>query len=335
MTDIRNVAYDFISRQEWIRRLPLKLVDLFKIADRYGWQILKYSEAENIINEFEKRGISLREYSEGHNGFTLTYDGNIMIFYRGGLSNIDTMFVICHEFGHVILNHVSTDGIIGKSKNEAQTTTLETEADIFASEMLAPLPLLNQFDIKSAADIEQMGLLRGEKAESQLKNLEHLKSRSYFAKSAEEIRLCEHFDEEISLRNRDAKKAKIKNKAFGIGITAIVAVVLVSCCTIFYLYGKNNGNTPPAQEPAPIQQSAEPTAPPTPTQIPTAEPTVIPTATPASDTTQKLVYLTKSGTKYHTVDCPYINQKDTFTMSIEKAKENDYQACKFCRPDEN
>ena len=43
------------------------------------------------------------------------------------------------------------------------------------------------------------------------------------------------------------------------------------------------------------------------------------------------VYITKSGEKYHSKNCHYL-KKSRITITLEKALENGYQACKVCKP---
>ena len=337
MNDVRLLTYEFLKKQDEIRDLPIKLVELFQIAHRHGWQVFKYSEADKLLERLKNEGINLYNYRDTHRGFAISYKSQIIILYRDGMTNLETIRVICHEFAHIVLRHISKGIVLGKAENDAQSEAQELEADEFAVEMMAPLPVLNQLNIQSAADIKEMGILRGDLADQQYQKLVMLRNRSYFAKNSEEIELCEHFDDDIKFRSKEVKKEKIKSKLPIIYACAGITIVLIGFVISSFIRGNSNISTggEPPQPIAPVASSSPAQTEATPTQIPTVESTVLPTVTPTPETTQKLVYLTKSGTKYHTADCPYINQKDTFTMPIEEAKENDYQACKFCRPDEN
>lgn len=45
------------------------------------------------------------------------------------------------------------------------------------------------------------------------------------------------------------------------------------------------------------------------------------------------VYITPTGTKYHTYDCHTIDKYTAIEISIDKAKESHYKPCKICNPD--
>ena len=332
MTNIRSLTYDFALKQFDVRKLPLQLNDLFRIAKKYEWQILKYSEAKQIIEALKSEGIDLTNYIEKVDGFAISYKGEVLILYKNGLSTHRTIYVICHEIGHIVLNHISSGVVLGISDNKFETSLQEEEADEFALEMMAPLPILTQYKIESQTDLSKLGYLPADKVQKQYEKLLIARDDAYIAKNENEIQLCKHYGDTIKFKHKEMRKAALKKKSASIIITAALAAVLVSGTGIGFWMANHDGG--PTDNTAPVQ-SAAPS--PAQTEAPTTQPTIesTPTATPVPETTQKLVYLTKSGTKYHTVDCPYINQKDTFTMSIEKVKENDYQACKFCRPDEN
>lgn len=68
--------------------------------------------------------------------------------------------------------------------------------------------------------------------------------------------------------------------------------------------------------------------------------TVTPTFNPAttrkpitSEITQKAVYITSHGQKFHLPDCRYVNDRTNITeMTIEKAMDKGYSACSVCKP---
>lgn len=348
MKDIRDLAYDFMSKQKSLIKLPVKLADLSRVAEDNGWDLLKYSEAEPLLDEMQKNGVDISVYKDKHNGFAVYYCGKIMIFYKDGMSNMDTIHVICHEIAHVVLRHLSSAGTIyGKADSEAKTNAQEAEANAFAMEMMAPLPVLNQLEIKSATDIEQMGILPGNYATKQYENLIVVRERSYVAQSDSEIQLCEHFKDEIKRRrchdikvleenlvNKFESSGQIKRlresierkrKLKKIGIPAIIFVFIIGCCTIFYAFGKNTHIPPsPMQEPSLTQQNIAPSS--KPTEAYDAAPTE------RSTIDSKIVYITKSGNKYHEINCPYVSGRTTFSMTIENAEKSGYEACKSCLP---
>ena len=85
----------------------------------------------------------------------------------------------------------------------------------------------------------------------------------------------------------------------------------------------------PTVAPTPMP-TPEPTVAPTPK--PTPEPTVAPTPTPIPtiDEEEVIVYVTKSGEKYHKSGCRYLS-KSMIPIGLEDAK-NSYSPCSVCKP---
>ena len=69
-----------------------------------------------------------------------------------------------------------------------------------------------------------------------------------------------------------------------------------------------------------------------PVVTPTVDTTVPDRSMPtADDTTQQVVYVTKSGTKYHLGSCSHLN-KSKIEKSLDEAKAQNYEPCKTCNP---
>lgn len=69
-----------------------------------------------------------------------------------------------------------------------------------------------------------------------------------------------------------------------------------------------------------------------PVVTPTVDTTVPDRSMPtADDTTQQVVYVTKSGTKYHLGSCSHLS-KSKIEKSLSDAKAQNYEPCKTCNP---
>lgn len=81
------------------------------------------------------------------------------------------------------------------------------------------------------------------------------------------------------------------------------------------------------QSPTSPAQTQQPTAQPktTPTQVPTITPT-IPTPTKTN-----IVYITRTGEKYHSGGCQYLSQSQ-IPISLEEAVQRGYSPCSVCNP---
>lgn len=156
MQRIRNIADDFFAKQEL--KLPLDFGQLKKTIRDMKWEIYAYSESKELINYLESRGhTKIRNYD----GFTYRSDNSSpsIILYRDDLSYRKKIKIICHEIGHIVLDHSSNDGILGKSGSRRAETEQEKEADIFALEFQAPIPVLRQMDLTSLSGIDKNGIL--------------------------------------------------------------------------------------------------------------------------------------------------------------------------------
>ncbi len=89
------------------------------ISKKNNWILKTYSEADDLINEH-----NLRDLIKGRRAFTYKYKNEIIILYRDDLDDFNRIHAICHEIGHIYLNH---DMSINDNKDD-----LESEADHFA-----------------------------------------------------------------------------------------------------------------------------------------------------------------------------------------------------------
>lgn len=78
-----------------------------------------------------------------------------LILYNESMPKGRVLWTQCHEIGHISLDHLS----ILETKNIAfsdlgDTSQYESEADCFAWNFAAPLPVMRELDIQSARDIQ-------------------------------------------------------------------------------------------------------------------------------------------------------------------------------------
>lgn len=163
MQKVRQNARTF--REENKLPFPIELKDLQKLSKENDWILSPYSKAKRLIDEN-----NLQEYVKAKKAFTYTYNGDTAILYDDNISYEDKMFCICHEIGHIELQHSCTSGILGKSKNNKEQNILEKEADVFALDTLAPSYLLIKNGLTSVKNIVDKGILNEQNAVTQLKD---------------------------------------------------------------------------------------------------------------------------------------------------------------------
>lgn len=95
-----------------------------EISQKNNWLLLPYSAAEKLIQEH-----NLEDVVNKHRAFTYEYFGEIIILYRDDLQKYSKLHAVCHEIGHIYLEHTLN---ISKGDNSQQ----EAEADRFADLLL-------------------------------------------------------------------------------------------------------------------------------------------------------------------------------------------------------
>lgn len=295
MKPILSAAYKLLEDSQ-ITKLPLTFEDVISIISKNGWEVYAYSEATEFFESMQKVDEGITKFIEERNGFTIFDNRQTMIFFRDNLSYQEKIFVLCHEIGHIVLKHTYF-GVLGNNPSSAVSQVQETEADKFALELNAPLPILNQLHIKSYKDIYDMGLLSEARSKQQF--LEYIISKdriAYSVSSEEELQLCEQFHDLIKQQKRKSKKTHLYKAAW-----AVFFVILISVCSIF-LYSLVVH--PPVQ-----------------TDPPTSE-------LPATAT----YYWTDGGEVFHYYsDCQALaHSNDIQSGNLEEAEAEKDRLCKFC-----
>ena len=124
---------DGLLLNHYINRLPLTLEELERIVHDMDWLLDTYQEATDFIS---RAGIA--DFVKEHKAFATIYDGQAVILYDGQLPYSEKLQYICHEMGHIVLQHTTENGVIGLCDDTKRMVSQEEEADAFAAEMMAP-----------------------------------------------------------------------------------------------------------------------------------------------------------------------------------------------------
>ncbi len=92
-------------------------------------------------------------------GFYQYFQRNNIIYLDENLSDQEQRFVLAHELGHMFL-HKKANAIFMDSKTQLNTTKYETEADLFAIELLLPDDELLNYQ-ESGMEAEQISRITG------------------------------------------------------------------------------------------------------------------------------------------------------------------------------
>lgn len=101
-------------------------------------------------------------------------------------------FTIAHELGHILLGHVSECSIISRACNE-EDKDIETQANVFASRLLAPSCILLFCNLTSTDDIKQLCNISEEASEFRLNRINYRKNCNILLNSPLEIQLSYQF----------------------------------------------------------------------------------------------------------------------------------------------
>lgn len=102
------------------------------LQKRNKWHIGSYNKTVELRKELSLHGIDIDKYVNTKDAFAVLYDDEYLIFYKDSLDIDYKVFVILHEFAHIVLNNIY-HGILGKAPNEEKTNMQEAEANAFAA----------------------------------------------------------------------------------------------------------------------------------------------------------------------------------------------------------
>lgn len=126
----------------------------------YRCRILTYQEMADIA-ACSKKDIALMCASNaGATHYDIEND-RYLILYNEAMNQGRILWTLCHEIGHICLNHLQTIDCAKIANNDGQEpyNQYESEADYFAWNLIAPLPIMREIGIRSASEIKaQFGL---------------------------------------------------------------------------------------------------------------------------------------------------------------------------------
>jgi Zn-dependent peptidase ImmA (M78 family) len=180
-TKARDKAWTVLLEAN-ISTLPLSLS---KIAKHYGIQLLSYSDAslQNNLSD----------------GYSLNHNGRYIIYYNDKMPKTRSRFTVAHELGHCLLGHLAN----GEKSNAENFKTsenyklLETQANIFARDILMPAIVLHSLGVASAAEISKICNVSITAAEIRWQRLQILDKRNRYKTSPLEKKIDVQFKDYI------------------------------------------------------------------------------------------------------------------------------------------
>ena len=124
-------------RQAGICWLP---VNPLEICKQFGWEIFTAYQAAH------RAGVSRESVLSGQDSDVYYWCGRYKIIYNEQAYKYRITYSIAHEIGHIILGHLVDFEKTRLSRgglSDSEYWMLEREADIFAAELLMPMPILH------------------------------------------------------------------------------------------------------------------------------------------------------------------------------------------------
>lgn len=189
---VRDLAWDVLIRNE-VSSLP---VDIYEICKREKINVFTYSNSQEFIRELQ-----IEEELKVNDAFSI---GSI-IFVDETKPRERQRFSVAHELGHILMHIPERERVFYRETESA--TPIESEANMFASRLLAPLCVLQFMNVSSAQEIAKLCGISYTAAKIRFNRLIEIRKRSSIRKkdknhgtfliSKKERKVIENFKEFI------------------------------------------------------------------------------------------------------------------------------------------
>ena len=193
----RDLSWETIVKYN-IRELPVQVLDL---CQKMGIIVSSYTMGHKTINALGYDGVA-----RVNDGFCTIINNQYFIFYDETIQPHGRLkFTVAHELGHIMLGHLKSENSAYRSKTTQWNRTemdepnsIESQANIFASRLLAPACVLLELDIDNVDDLQMLTGLSHAAAKIRLERLKVLRDRSSFYVSPLERKAIEQFKDFIN-----------------------------------------------------------------------------------------------------------------------------------------
>ena len=280
-----------------VKSLPIEIETIINIIKKYGYAVKVIEDNQDDLDGV-LRAIDMYEKLHDKHGFALKIGDKKAVFYSKSVTMQTQTEIIAHELGHIILQHVAENGVVGYSIETGIYDEQEKEANNFMRELLAPACILKQKHY-SLDDIKNNTLISDENAQKQFSRANN---KTKYTRTENQLK------KQFNGEPRNYRKI----------LSIITAVIIIVSVFGAYQYEKCKENYITST----VQPSEQATAPIN-TQVATPE------QTPNQSVT---VYKAATGQVYHSSpDCRYIRGKDNvLEITIEEAEKTGLRPCSNC-----
>lgn len=291
-------------------------VDVMAVAREIGCVVQPVSKSKELLL---REKIDIATIADGR---SLQSGDRSYILYNDELTNAQRDRIIAHELGHLVLHQDPTSPYLTGAKDTAKQ---EAEAEKFARNLLAPLPVLYICDVRTPEEIRALVGLSASDCEKISFELQAYIDAQKILEVGQKVQR-QYRSVKARLYLRKHKYAVVMTTIMTVIVAALATVSILSMSSINRLQQQIDG------------QSATPTAAPVVQQdLTTTDPGVDPVSNTSAETTttttdeERIVYITREGDRYHNADCRYVaGREDTIKMTEAEAQRAGYEACAVC-----
>jgi len=176
--DARNASWQCILDFN-VNKLPVIVTDIIK-------------KSENI-RLFKDSDVHMLE--EGESGKTILHNGFFEIVYRDTEPSYRCRFTISHELGHIFLGHLLINTPVYRTF--AVRDDLESSANVFARDLLAPACVLHELQATTAEQIAKICNISMQAAKNRAERMQVLEARNKYYLHPLERQVRQQFEQFI------------------------------------------------------------------------------------------------------------------------------------------
>ena len=159
----RDAAWAMLAKNH-ITELP---IDVRKICKSERVRVLTYEQGKEVI-----QSLGLEEHTRENDAFSFAR----VIFYNDSTTPERQRFSIAHELGHIVL-HASDGATVYNREVSPNDNPIESEANVFASRLLAPLCVLHFLGVSSPQEISALCAISAPASEIRYRRLCEIRAR--------------------------------------------------------------------------------------------------------------------------------------------------------------
>lgn len=186
----RNLSWKVIQDCK-ITQFPIHLGTIFR---HYNIKTIPFSKFSlwDMLDPRAKNG----------DGFSLKIEMQYYIVFNDSINHSGRIrFTLAHELGHILLGHVNKITFYRNSEIDSKTNEQETQANIFARDLLMPAAILAALHVHTPQEIVNFCNISVQSAQIRAERMEELYRRDCFQLHPLERAVTEQFADYIKKMN--------------------------------------------------------------------------------------------------------------------------------------